>query len=160
MNAFNFNTIGEVSHVIQLAVAPAFLLTAIAAMMTVMTNRLGRLIDRARLLESRLEHGPNENIALLHADLGTLSHRAKLINIAITLCTSTAIMICSVIAILFLGNFFQFNMSIPIALLFILAMLLLVIGLIIFLREIFIATANLRIGPHDPELSRRSWHKH
>jgi len=157
MNALNINTIGEVSHVIQLAVAPAFLLTAIAAMMTVMTNRLARLIDRARLLEARLEHAPNESIALLHADLGTLSHRAKLINIAITLCTSTAIMICTVIAILFLGNFFQFNMSIPIALLFILAMLLLVTGLIIFLREIYIATKNLRIGPHNPDSSRRSY---
>lgn len=160
MNALNFNTIGEVSHVIQLAVAPAFLLTAIAAMMTVMTNRLARLIDRARILEGRLENAPGESVALLHADLGTLSKRAKLINIAITLCTSTAITICTVIAILFLGNFFQFNMSIPIALLFILGMLLLVTGLIIFLREIFIATANLRIGPHNPDGSRRSWHKH
>jgi len=157
MSALSFNTIGEVSHIIQLAVAPAFLLTAIASMMTVMINRLARLIDRARLLESRLEHGPNENIVLLHADLGTLSHRAKLINIAITLCTITAVMICSVIAILFLGNFFQFNMSIPIALLFILAMLLLVSGLGIFLREIFIATKNLRIGPNNPDSSRRSY---
>jgi len=148
VNALNINTIGEVSHVIQLAVAPAFLLTAIAAMMTVMTNRLGRLIDRARQMEARLENAPDESIALLHADLQTLSRRAKLINIAITLCTSTAIMICTVIAILFLGNFFQFNMSIPIALLFILAMLLLVSGLVSFLREIYIATKNLRIGPH------------
>lgn len=155
MNALNINTIGEVSHVIQLAVAPAFLLTAIAAMMTVMTNRLARLIDRARMLEGRLENAPGESIELLHTDLGTLSHRAKLINIAITLCTTTAIMICTVIAILFLGNFFQFNMSIPIALLFILAMMVLVTGLIIFLREIFIATKNLRIGPHNPDGSRR-----
>ena len=134
MNVLNLNSIGEVSHVIQLAVAPAFLLTAIAAMMTVMTNRLGRLIDRARQLESRLEHASDESIAELHADLGTMSYRAKLISVAITLCTSTAIMICSVIAILFLGNFFQFNMSVPIALLFILAMLMLMIGLITFLR--------------------------
>lgn len=147
MNALNFNTIGDVSHIIQLAVAPAFLLTAIASMMTVMINRLARLIDRARLLESRLEHAHQEHIAVLHDDLGTLSQRAKLINVGITLCTITAVMICTVIAILFLGNFFQFNMSIPIALLFILAMLVLVIGLIIFLREIFIATKNLRIGP-------------
>jgi hypothetical protein len=141
--------IGTTSHVIQLAVAPAFLLTAIGAMMSVMTNRLARVIDRARLLEGRLESAAVECLVSLHRDLGTLSHRAKLINLAITLCTAAAIVVCAVIAILFLGNLFQFNMSIPIALLFILAMLFLVAGLVIFLREIFIATASLRIGPHD-----------
>lgn len=143
------NDIGVVSHIIQLAVAPAFLLTAIGAMMTVMTNRLGRIIDRARRLEDVLESAPNESVAVMHADLGTLSHRSKLISLAITLCTAAAIMVCTVIAILFLGNFFQFGIAIPIALLFIIAMLLLVIGMIIFLREIFLGTASLRIGPHD-----------
>jgi hypothetical protein len=143
------SNVGVVTHVIQLAVAPAFLLTAIAAMMTVMTNRLARIIDRARLLEGRLESAASENTSNLHADLATLSHRAKLINTAITLCTTTAIMVCAVIAILFLGNFLQFNISLPIALLFILAMLVLVLGLIIFLREVFLATSSLRIGPHD-----------
>ena len=142
--------IGVVSHVIQLAVAPAFLLTAIGAMMTVMTNRLARVIDRARRLEDVLEGAPHEGIAALHADLGTLARRSKLISMAITLCTAAAIMVCSVIAILFLGNFFQFGIAIPIAMLFIIAMLLQVIGMVIFLREIFLATASLRIGPHDP----------
>jgi hypothetical protein len=77
MSALSFNTIGEVSHIIQLAVAPAFLLTAIASMMTVMINRLARLIDRARLLEGRLEHGPNENIALLHAEGDVLAYERR-----------------------------------------------------------------------------------
>ena len=141
--------IGVVSHVIQLAVTPAFLLTAIGSMLTVMTNRLARVIDRARRLEDVLENAPHEGIAALHADLRTLARRSKLISRAITLCTSAAIMICTVIAILFLGNFFQFSIAIPIAMLFVLAMLLLVIGMIILLREIFIGTTSLRIGPHD-----------
>jgi hypothetical protein len=118
-------------------------------MMTVMTNRLARVIDRARRLEDVLESAPHEGVAGLHADLRTLARRAKLISRAITLSTSAAIMVCTVIAILFLGNFFQFGIAIPIALLFILAMLLLVIGMVIFLREIFLGTASLRIGPHD-----------
>jgi hypothetical protein len=143
----DFSDIGTTSHVIQLAVAPAFLLTAIGAMMSVMTSRLARVIDRARLLEGKLESAAHGRIHTLHCDLGTLSHRAKLINLAITLCASAAIMVCTVIAILFLGNLFLFNMSLPIALLFILAMLMLMVGLVIFLREIFIATASLRIGP-------------
>jgi len=77
-----------------------------------------------------------------------LSRRSKHINLAITLCTTTALLVCAVIAILFLGNFYQIGFAIPIALLFITAMLFLVVAFLVFLREVFIATANLRIGPH------------
>ncbi|KAF0219631.1 MAG: hypothetical protein FD174_1886 [Geobacteraceae bacterium] len=139
---------GEVAHVIQLAVAPVFLLTGIGTMLNVMANRLGRVIDRARVLEARVESSPPEVGAALHRNLAILSLRAKLIGHAITLCTATALLVCTIIAILFLGNFLQFNISIPVALLFIIAMLSLVLGLLVFLREIFIATASLRIGPH------------
>ncbi|HUJ18405.1 MAG TPA: DUF2721 domain-containing protein [Nitrospirota bacterium] len=139
--------IGSVSHVVQLAVAPVFLLTAIAAMLTVLTNRLSRIIDRARVLEVTLESTPAEKAADLHAELVILSRRSKHISLAITLCTTTALLVCTVIAILFLGNFFQFDFAITIALLFITAMLLLVAAFLVFLREIFIATANIRIGP-------------
>ncbi len=141
-------TIGDIAHVIQLAVAPVFLLTGIGTMLNVMANRLGRVIDRARVLEAKAENSPPEVGAALHRHLAILSLRAKLIGQAITLCTATALLVCTIIAILFLGNFMQFNISIPVALLFIIAMLSLVLGLLVFLREIFIATASLRIGPH------------
>jgi len=140
--------VGVVAHVIQLAVAPVFLLSAIAAMLTVLTNRLGRIVDRAHVLEDELENTPTEIVAKLHAELATLSRRSKHINLAITLSTITALLVCAVIAILFLGNFFQFDFTIPIALFFITAMLLLVVAFLIFLREVFIATASLRIGAH------------
>lgn len=142
------STIGVVAHVIQLAVAPVFLLTAIGTLLSVMTNRLGRIIDRARLLEARLETAPSESIAHHHSHLATLSRRAKLINRAIALSTTAALLVCTVIAILFLGDFLHFNITIPVALLFITAMLLLVLALLSFLREVFTATAALRIGPH------------
>jgi hypothetical protein len=142
------SAIGTVAHVIQLAVAPVFLLTAIGTLLSVMTNRLGRIIDRARRLEGRLESAPPESVAGSHALLATLSQRAKLINRAITLSTIAALLVCSVIAILFLGDFLRFTITIPVAFLFVTAMLSLVVALLSFLREIFIATANLRIGPH------------
>lgn len=142
------HNIGGVAHVIQLAVAPVFLLTAIGTLLAVMTNRLGRVIDRARVLEARLESAPPEGVAALHAYLATLSRRAKHIGLAITLCTTTALLVCTVIAVLFIGDYMHLDISIPVALLFIVAMLLLVLGLLSFLREIFIATASLRIGPN------------
>ena len=143
-------TTPNIVHVIQLAVAPVFLLTAIGTMLGVMTNRLGRVIDRARVLEARLEVAEPAGIPHLHAYLATLSRRADLIGRAITLCTCTAVLVCSVIALLFLGDYLRWDMSLPVAALFILAMLLLVLGLINFLREIFIAKASLRIGPGGP----------
>ncbi len=138
---------GAIAHVIQLAVAPVFLLTGIGTLLSVMTNRLSRIIDRARALEAKLDNAPTESLADHHAHLATLSRRAKLINRAITLCTITALLICTVIAIIFLGDFLQFNITIPVAFLFVTAMLSLVAGLLNFLREVFVATMNLRIGP-------------
>jgi len=140
--------IGNVSHVVQLAVAPVFLLVAIASMLTLFTNRLSRIIDRSRVLTNALESTPTEQVAHLHAELRILSRRSKHISMAITLCTITALLVCTVVVILFLGNFFQFGIAIPVALLFITAMLLIVAAFLIFLREILIATGNLRIGPH------------
>ncbi len=139
--------VSNVANAIHLAVAPVFLLTGIGALLGVMANRLGRVIDRARHLEGRLEHASGEEAAGIAAHLGILSRRAKLINLAITCCTMTALLICSVIAVLFSGSFIRFDITAPVALLFILAMLLLVMGLIWFLREVFLATASLRIGP-------------
>lgn len=138
--------ISNIANAIQLAVAPVFLLTAIGAMLGVMTSRLGRVIDRARLLEGRLDNSSGDAAAALKAHLTILSRRAKLINLAITFCTMTALLVCSVIAVLFFGSFVSFDISTPVSVLFILAMILLVMGLLWFLREVFLATASLRIG--------------
>lgn len=138
--------IGTIAHVIQLSIAPVFLLTAICTLLTVTTNRLSRIIDRARYLEARLENATPDSVAGIQNNLVALSSRAKLINRAITLATTAALLVCTVIAILFLGDFFGLNIMLPVAFLFILAMLSLVVALLSFLREIFVATANLRIG--------------
>lgn len=141
------SNVGAVAHIIQLSVAPVFLLTGIGTILNVMTNRLGRIIDRARSQEAKLETCHPELVKEIHVHLATLSLRAKLIGQAITFCTATALLVCTVIAILFLGDFLRLDTSFPVALLFIVAMLLLVLGLLWFLREIFVATARLRIGP-------------
>lgn len=136
-----------VAHAVQLAVAPVFLLTGIAAILSVMTNRLGRVIDRARVLEGKLEEVSPESLTALRRDIAVLSRRAKLNGRGITLCTTTALLVCTVIAILFLSAFLRFDASVPVALLFIAAMLCFFLGLLCFLREIYLATKSLRIGP-------------
>lgn len=138
--------VSAVAHVIQLSVAPVFLLTGVGAILAVMTNRLSRIIDRARVLEARLADASPEVAAALENDLATLAHRARLIGPAITLCTATALLVCMVIAVLFLSAFLRFDASVAVALLFVAAMFAFFLGLLWFLREIFVATRNLRIA--------------
>lgn len=147
-------TVGTMAHVIQLSVAPVFLLTAIGTMLSVMTNRLTRVIDRARFHEARLETAAPEAVEKLHVALAILKRRADLIGHAIFLCTSTAVLVCTVIAMLFVGDYLRYDISLPVALLFILGMILMVSGLFCFLREIFIAKASLQIGPNQDVTQR------
>src|SRR5262245_12098228 len=123
-----------VAHVIQLAVAPVFLLSAIGAILAVLAVRLGRVVDRWRLVEAKPLDAPN--ISAVSTELHTLSRRARMISFSITLCTATALLICGVIAILFLGAFIHIDTSRIVATLFIAAMTAFSLGLSIFLREI------------------------
>ena len=143
--AFETQSTGIV-HVIQLAVAPVFLLSGVGVTLTVLTNRLARIVDRARVLEARPDHVEPELQDRLHADLAALSRRAKLVNLALTLSTSCALLVCLVIVALFVGALFDVDLSGLIAVLFVAAMAAFVGALRSFLREIFVATASLRIG--------------
>jgi VIT1/CCC1 family predicted Fe2+/Mn2+ transporter len=140
--------VAALGHVIQLAVAPVFLLSGVSGLLGVLTNRLSRIIDRARVLEERLMTAVPVGQEQIHAELRLLSHRARLMNRAISLCTVCALLICAVIIALFVAAFLETNVAIPISLIFTGAMLALFTGLISFLREIYIATRTLRIGPH------------
>jgi hypothetical protein len=140
--------IAGIARVIQLSVAPVFLLTGVSSLIGVLTTRLGRIIDRARVLEALLTLPPEQQPAHIHEDLLTLSQRARLVNAGITLSVATALFVCAVIVVLFVGAFLQINVSSEVAILFIVAMIALIGALISFLREIFKATASLRIGSH------------
>ncbi len=144
----------SVTRAIQLAVAPVFLLTGIGSMLSVMTNRLARVIDKARSLEALLESSAPEKGECIREKLSVLSKRAVLIGRAINLCTTTAVLICAVIALLFIGAFLDIDPSMPVALFFIAAMVSLVTGLLWFLREIYIATRSLHIGPEQDGCNR------
>jgi hypothetical protein len=139
--------VSGVAHAIQLAIAPVFLLTAVGSLLGVITNRLARVIDRARMLEAKLEDASPEHAPAIRSNLKVLSRRARYINIAITACTVAALLVCAVIAILFFGSYINFDSRTAVSLSFILAMLALMIGLLCFLQEVFLATLNLRIGP-------------
>jgi Protein of unknown function (DUF2721) len=137
-----------IGHVIQLAVAPVFLLTGISGLLAVLTNRLARIIDRARTLEDRLLQATEPEQQRFQDELRLLSVRARRINTSVALCTLCALLICIVIVALFVGAFLSTDLSVFIGLLFTASMLALFSALVSFLREVYVATQSLRIGPH------------
>ncbi|MFI4914038.1 MAG: DUF2721 domain-containing protein [Steroidobacterales bacterium] len=135
-----------VGDVVRLAVAPVFLLSGVGVMLTVLTNRLARAVDRARLIEAREHSAPENELAEMRATLAVIARRASLLSYAITLSTICALLVSLVVVTLFLGAFFKFDISLAVATLFIVAMLSFIAGLLLFLREIFLATRALRFG--------------
>jgi hypothetical protein len=135
--------LGDISHIIQLAIAPVFLLTGVGTNLLVLTNRLARIIDRSRVLEERLDTAAAAVQSECLAEIDILFRRAHLINRAITLSTSCALLICVVIAALFLGDALGLQLATFIAMLFVLAMLALIGSFFYLLREIFVATGSL-----------------
>ena len=135
----------SVVHFIQLAIAPVFLLTAIGSMLATMTNRIARIVDRARELEKRLADAADPS-SPEHRELRLLARRARLINMAITFTVLSALLVCVSIGGLFLDAYWQRSLTTLVAWIFGLSLLALIVGLGMFLREIYVATATLRIG--------------
>ena len=129
----------DIAHVIQLSIAPVFLISGVSALLAVLVNRLGRTIDRARRLDI--------DDAETHRELDLLARRAKLIYRAILLGTTCALLICCVIVSLFLSAVLSVPLSKIIPTLFLGAMVALIAALLLFLREVYLATDALSIGP-------------
>jgi hypothetical protein len=135
----------SVVHFIQLAIAPVFLLTAIGAMLGTMTQRVARIVDRARDLEGKLA-GTTDPCEAEHRELRLLARRARLINMAITCTVLAALLVCVSIGGLFLDAYWERSLTTAVAWIFGASLTALIAGLSLFLREIYVATATLRIG--------------
>jgi hypothetical protein len=140
-------TAADIAHLIQLAVAPVFLLAGIGSILNVLAQRLARVVDRARAIEAEFETLQGKARERAVGDLKVLDLRMRTVNAAITFCTASALFVCVVVAILFVADLTDFAFARPIAWLFIIAMLLLIVGLLFFLREIRVATRSVRVRP-------------
>ena len=137
----------DIAHLIQVALTPIFLISAIGVTLNVLTSRLARIVDRARTMEDELRRPDREHDGRdLHGLLRVLARRARYINAAITLITLSALFIALVVVMLFVNAFLRWDLSAFIACMFILSMLSLCAALLAFLIEVRIATTTLRIG--------------
>jgi hypothetical protein len=135
----------DVAHVIQSSLAPVFLISGVGVMLGVLTNRLARIVDRARVWEAEAEK-ETERAADLEERLQVLARRARYISSAITMSAVSALLVALVVVALFANAFLAVNLSALIAILFVAAMLALTVAFLAFLIEVRIATAAIRIG--------------
>lgn len=136
----------DITHTIQLAVAPVFLLTALSTTLSVLVARLARIVDRARRVEARMRDEAGVILEGTLRELASLEGRARLIHWALTFGTSAALLVCLLIAVAFVGYLVGARVGTAMALLFIAAMGAYVVALVCLLREVGIAIANLQFG--------------
>lgn len=135
----------DIAHLIQSSLAPVFLLSGVATTLGVLTNRLSRIIDRARRLEEQVESHPGR-APQLRGTLRTLERRARYINVAISLASVAALMVALVVVALFANAYFTHTeLGLVIALLFVGAMVCLSAAFVTFFIEVRVAMAALRI---------------
>ncbi len=135
-----------ITHTIQLAIAPVFLLTALGTTLSVLVTRLARIVDRARRVEARLRDEDPPTRERSTRELRTLEARVRLIYWALTLATGAALLVCLVIAVAFVGHLFGTRVVTTVVVLFLAAMVSYAGALVFFLREVFLAIATLRFG--------------
>lgn len=147
------HSVTTASEVIQLAIAPVFLLMGVSTLLGVLTGRLGRLVDRFRSLNEKCEspqaQAETPSCANYGQELFILSCRANWVHWAITLSTLSLLLVSVVIGMLFLGSAIGWDSSWLVSLVFILAMLSLIIGLGCFLREIHLSKHTFTLINRD-----------
>lgn len=139
-------TITDISHVIQLSVAPVFLLTSIGTILGVLSTRLARIVDRARALTERPQAPLGGRTEDVQAEMRILGRRRRLVNLALSSGTTAALLVCVSIATVFLGAVVKASVAVAVASMFILAMAAFVAALVFFLREVLLAARSLHLS--------------
>lgn len=137
----------EIAGVIQLAVAPVFLLTAIGTVIGALSIRLGRAVDRRRELEVKVPSMASAELPSTREELEVIARRIRFVYFAILSAVVSALFVCLLIVFAFLGALVRTDLSYTIGAMFVLAMLALTVCLLLFLREIFLAVSTPRHVP-------------
>ncbi len=146
-------SVTTIAHIIQLSIAPVFLLAGLGGILNVVASRLARVVDRVRRLEEDVPTAEAELQAAELSELAILDRRMGLCHWSVALCTTSALLICLVVMILFVADLVTMNFAVPVSLLFIAAMASLTLGLLLFLLEVTIATRFVRVD--EKFVSRR-----
>ncbi len=139
--------VADIVRVIQLVVAPVFLLTAVSTLIVALNTRLGRAVDRRRTLEEVLPKLQGSEEARAAEELVQIGRRVRFVYLAILFAVLCGLFVCLLIMTAFVGGLAGAEMTRTIASLFILAMLALIASMLFFMREIFLAVSTPRHVP-------------
>jgi len=144
----------DITHVIQLAIAPVFMLTAIASLINALLGRLARAVDRRRSLEELLPAYEGGTRAAMEHELGLLASRIRLVTWSIGLAVLSALLVCLLIGAAFFGALVSQNLAVPVGSLFVASVFALTLCLLLFMREVILAALH---GTHfKPPASPRA----
>ena len=145
----------QLAQIIQLAVAPVFLLAGLGAFLNVCAGRLARIVDRARNLEPRILGSRGDEHDRLIREVRLLDRRIKIVNRAIFATVLAALLISAVVILLFMAFLSGLRFGTSIALLFIASMISTGAGFAIFLQETRLGTRSVRVRTsildHEPD---------
>jgi len=145
----------QVAHIIQLAVAPIFLLAGIGAFLNVCAGRLARIIDRARTIEPLILQSRGAQHDRWLAEIRILDRRMAMVSQAIFLSVLAAVLTCAVVFLLFTAALTNAQFGTPVALLFMASMVVIGLGFAVFLFETRLGARAVRIRTdileHEPE---------
>ena len=133
-------------HAIQLAVAPVFLLTAVATLIGALATRLARIIDRARDVEERLAAGTVANVDAAYWELDRARLRGWIVNCALAFLTVSATLIGATVMTLFVGETTSPRTEAVIPWTFLGGLISFILALLSFLTETLLATHVLKFG--------------
>jgi hypothetical protein len=146
----------SITQAIQLAVAPVFLLTAIAGLLNALLGRLARAIDRRRVVEALLDTPGGDPLGILAIEADILARRTVQVLWSIGMSVLSALLVCLTIFAIFLGAFLFVDLSRTVAVLFIAAVVSLTLAMLIFMREVVLAARSVHqsVWPRPPRVDR------
>lgn len=136
----------DLYQIIELSIAPVFLLTGIAGLLNVLSGRLSRVVDRARNVEMSLAQLDESQRQIAEIELRVLWRRVSLSNWSIGLCTFSGLLVCILVVCLFSTRFLPYALEFAVEALFVSTVLFLIASLCTFMLEIRLATKTLRAG--------------
>jgi biotin-(acetyl-CoA carboxylase) ligase len=138
-----------IARLIQLALGPVFLISGVGITLSMLTQRLARIVDRARTLEQQRESATDEaKLKRIDKDLRVIWRRSRYMNVAIALSTVAALLTTLVVTLLFASEFTHMAVGAIVAIMFVASMVCLSTAFLMFLIEVRIAINTLRIGEH------------
>jgi uncharacterized membrane protein len=142
--------INELIPVLQIAVGPAILISGNGLLLLTMTNRLGRVIDRSRLLVSTIKHTENEDHENSQSQLKVLLHRGRLLRSAIFMAAMSALLAALLIILVFLSVLMKWEIGWLLSIIFMGSMLGIMGSLVSFLRDVNVTLHALAIEVRHP----------